>query len=247
MRDTIQTLLAGDLPRCALCQIKSIGICANSGEEELSWLEDAKLYRRYSAGSMITFAGDRLDYVGSIMTGIASIGGAREDGRRQTYGVLMPGDFLGRPGRAVSSFDIEAITDIELCGFKPAVFDNLLEKAPQLHARMLEMTLDELDAARAWMLMLGRKTAREKLCSLLVYLLDRQMRLDETQNTPLLRLPLTRERIGDFLALTLETVSRQFSALKRDGIIQDLERHAVSIPDPDRLRQEAGTDPFHAG
>jgi CRP/FNR family transcriptional regulator, anaerobic regulatory protein len=242
MRDTIQTLLTGDLPRCAVCQIKSIGICAHSSEEELSWLEDAKLYRRYAAGSMITFAGDRLDYVGSIMTGIAAIGGSREDGRRQTYGVLMPGDFLGRPGRAVSSFDIEAITDIELCGFKPSAFDNLLEKAPQLHARMLEMTLDELDAARAWMMMLGRKTAREKLCSLLVYLLDRQRRLDESKKATALRLPLTRERIGDFLALTLETVSRQFSALKRDGLIKDLERHLVDIPDIERLRHEAGND-----
>lgn len=242
MRDTIHTLLAGSLPRCAVCQIKSIGICADSNDEELSWLEDAKLYRRYAAGSMVTFAGDRLDYVGSIMTGIASIGGSREDGRRQTYGVLMPGDFLGRPGRAKASFDIEAITDIELCGFKPAVFDNLLVKAPKLHARMLEMTLDELDAARAWMLMLGRKSAREKLCSLLVYLMDRQVRLDETPDATVLRMPLTRERIGDFLALTLETVSRQFSGLKRDGIIQEIDRYTLMIPDLDRLRQAAGNE-----
>lgn len=244
MRDTIQTLLAGDLPRCAFCQIKSIGVCANSGDEELSWLEDAKLYRRFPAGSMITFAGDQLDYVGSIMTGIAAIGGSREDGRRQTYGVLMPGDFLGRPGRGTSSFDIEAITDVELCGFKPKIFDNLLEKAPRLHARMLEMTLDELDAARAWMMMLGRKNAREKMCSLLIYLLDRQRRLDEDRHGAVLRLPLTRERIGDFLALTLETVSRQFTLLKRDGLIVELERNVLTIPDPDRLRHESGADGF---
>ena len=242
MRDTIHTLLTGSLPPCALCQIRSVGICANSTDEELGWLEEAKLYRRYPAGTMIAFAGDRLDSVGSIMTGIAAIGGARADGRRQTYGVLMPGDFLGRPGRARVTFDIEAITDIELCGFKPAVFDTLLERAPQLHARMLEMTLDELDAARAWMMMLGRKSAREKLCSLLIYLLDRQDRLDESSDASILRLPLTRERIGDFLALTLETVSRQFSGLRRDGVTEDLERHVLIIPDPERLRHEAGAD-----
>lgn len=242
MRDTIQTLLAGELPKCALCQIKHIGICANSTEEELSWLEDAKLYRRYDAGSVIAFAGDRLEVVGSIMTGIAAIGGSREDGRRQTYGVLMPGDFMGRPGRAIAPFDIEAVTDIELCGFKPEIFDNLLHKAPLLHARMLEMTLDELEAARAWMMMLGRKSAREKIASLLVYLLDRQRRLDESFNAKILRLPLTRERIGDFVALTFETVSRQFTRLKRDGLIDELGRHTISIKDEARLRGESGAD-----
>lgn len=242
MHDTIATLIAGALPRCAMCQIKMIGICADSDGEELSWLEDAKIYRKFRAGTMVSFAGDRLDYVGSIMTGVASIGGSRDDGRRQTFGVLMPGDFLGRPGRPVVSFDIEAITDIELCGFKPAVFDQLLVRAPKLHARMLEMTLDELDAARAWMMMLGRKSAREKVCSLLVYLLDRQIRLDEAQDVSILRLPLTRERIGDFLALTIETVSRQFSALKQDGVIIELQRNAVVVPDHAKLRHEAGTD-----
>lgn len=242
MHDPIQTLLSGDLPRCAVCHIKSIGVCAHSSEQELGWLEDAKLYRRFKAGTMIAYSGDKLDYVGSIMTGIASIGGTRSDGRRQTYGVLMPGDFLGRPGRTIASFDIEAVTDIELCGFTSSTFGQLLVRAPQLHARMLEMTLDELDAARAWMMMLGRKSAREKLCSLLVYLMDRQIRLDEGKGIGVLRLPLTRERIGDFLALTIETVSRQFTALKKDGLIDDVQRNTLLIVDLPKLRIESGVD-----
>ena len=107
------------------------------------------------------------------------------------------------------------------------------------------MTLDELDAAREWMLLLGRKTAREKIASLsgdhrpAGCLAERCKR---TGGPMAVDLPLTREEMADYLGLTLETVSRQISALKKEGVI-DLEgkRH-VTIPDFDRLLEEAGDD-----
>jgi CRP/FNR family transcriptional regulator, anaerobic regulatory protein len=106
------------------------------------------------------------------------------------------------------------------------------------------MTLDELDAAREWMLLLGRKTAREKIASLLAIIArrDASLKVSTVRGRLSFDLPLTREAMADYLGLTLETVSRQVSALKRDGVIElDGKRH-VTIPDIDRLLQEAGDD-----
>ncbi len=106
------------------------------------------------------------------------------------------------------------------------------------------MTLDELDAAREWMLVLGRKTAREKIASLLSIIARRDASV--SPNGPsgpmIFDLPLTREAMADYLGLTLETVSRQMSALKKDGVIQLEGKRKVTVPDMGRLMEEAGDD-----
>jgi CRP/FNR family transcriptional regulator len=106
------------------------------------------------------------------------------------------------------------------------------------------MTLDELDAAREWMLLLGRKTAREKIASLVAIIGRRDAALHiRGRNGPLtFDLPLTREAMADYLGLTLETVSRQISALKRDGVIELVGKRHVTVPNLDRLLEEAGDD-----
>ena len=115
-------------------------------------------------------------------------------------------------------------------------------------AALLEMTLDELDAAREWMLLLGRKTAREKIASLLVILArrDAALRAQGAATRASFDLPLTREAMADYLGLTLETVSRQISALKRDGVIGLVGTRRVDVPDMRRLIDEAGDD-SHGG
>jgi len=90
-----------------------------------------------------------------------------EDGRRQMVGLLLPSDFVGRPGRQTAPFDVVAATEVVLCRFQKTPFESLLTTTPSVGARLLEMTLDELDSAREWMLLLGRKTAREKIASVL--------------------------------------------------------------------------------
>ena len=106
------------------------------------------------------------------------------------------------------------------------------------------MTLDELDAAREWMLVLGRKTAREKIASLLSIIArrDATLQLKGAEGPLVFDLPLTREAMADYLGLTLETVSRQMSALRRDGVIELQGKRHVTIPDFGRLMEEAGDD-----
>jgi CRP/FNR family transcriptional regulator len=118
----------------------------------------------------------------------------------------------------------------------------MMIKTPHVAHRLLEMTLDELDAAREWLLLLGRKTAREKIASFLVILARRESALQGLHAISSIEVPLTREEMADYLGLTLETVSRQMSALKRDGLIQTMGKRGVQIPDLVALQRVAGAD-----
>jgi CRP/FNR family transcriptional regulator, anaerobic regulatory protein len=210
----------------------------------LKLLENIKYYRTFEAGQTVIWAGDRMDFVASVVTGIATLTQTMEDGRRQMVGLLQPSDFVGRPGRATAAFDVTAVSDLVMCCFRKKPFEEMMVSTPHVAQRLLEMTLDELDAAREWMLLLGRKTAREKIASLLAILARRTTMLTQKRagGAIAFELPLTREAMADYLGLTLETVSRQMSALKKDGVIVVEGNRSVTVPDYDRLVEEAGDD-----
>ncbi len=207
-------------------------------------LEQIKYYRSFEAGQTVIWSGDRMDFVASVVTGIATLSQTMEDGRRQMVGLLLPSDFVGRPGRPSSAYDVTAATDLVMCCFRKKPFEDLMFRTPNIGQRLLEMTLDELDAAREWMLLLGRKTAREKIASLLCIVARRDASLQLTQSNGQLRfdLPLTREAMSEYLGLTLETVSRQMSSLRREGLIETEGKRHIVIPDFDRLLEETGDD-----
>ena len=229
---------------CNDCPIRHRAVCARCEGDELGRLEEIKYYRSFEAGQTVIWAGDRMDFVGSVVTGIATLTQTLEDGRTQMVGLLLPSDFVGRPGRMTAAYNVTATTDILMCCFRKKPFEEVMYRTPHIAQRLLQMTLDELDAAREWMLLLGRKTAREKIASLLsiVARRDASIKMMEAQGQMAFDLPLTREAMADYLGLTLETVSRQISALKRDGVIRLEGKRHVTVPDMDRLLLEAGDD-----
>ncbi len=230
--------------RCADCGIRHRAVCARCDETELARLEEVKFYRSYEAGQKIVWAGDDLSFVASVVSGIATMAQTLEDGRVQMVGLLLPSDFIGRPGRTSTPYDITAASDVTLCCFRRAPFERLLADMPHVAGRLLEMTLDELDAAREWMMVLGRKTARERIASLLVSVARREASFDLAPRTRDIRLdlPLTREAMSEYLGLTIETVSRQISQLGREGVIELDGKRKIVIPDLDRLGAETGDE-----
>ncbi|WP_420344534.1 transcriptional regulator FnrL [Paenirhodobacter sp.] len=229
---------------CGDCPIRHRAVCARCEADELEALEQIKYYRRFEAGQTLIWAGDQMDFVASVITGIATLTQTLEDGRTQMVGLLLPSDFVGRPGRGRAAYNVTATTDILMCCFRRRPFEEMMERTPHIAQRLLQMTLDELDAAREWMLILGRKTAREKIASLLSIIArrDASVKMRAAKGTMSFDLPLTREAMADYLGLTLETVSRQISALKRDGVIELEGKRHVIIPDIDQLLIEAGDD-----
>jgi len=185
--------------------------------EELQRLESIKYYSSYQAGQPIVWAGDRLEFVASMVSGTATIEHLTDDGRKQTLGLLLASDFIGRPGRDTAPYDVTAVTDVTLCCFRRKQFED-------------------------WMFLLGRKTAREKIASLLLLIARRTEApgVAPVGNSRAVELPLTRDAMSDYLGLTLETVSRQFSKLKADGVIRLDGKRKVILPDIERLKREAG-------
>ena len=228
---------------CSECPIRHRAVCARCEPDELQKLEEVKYYRSFDAGQTIIWSGDRMDFVASMVLGVAALTQTLEDGRRQMVGLLLPSDFVGRPGREIARFDVVAVAPTTLCCFRRKPFEQLLETTPNVSQRLLEMALDELDAAREWMLLLGRKTAREKIASLISIIARRASIAGETDHeTIAVDLPLTREAMSDYLGLTLETVSRQISALRRDKVIVLEGNRRILIPDMNSLLAETGDD-----
>lgn len=229
---------------CKDCPIRHRAVCARCDSDELEKLEEIKYYRSFEAGQTIVWSGDRMDFVASMVSGVATLTQTMEDGRRQMVGLLLPSDFVGRPGRNTAPYDVVATTDMVMCCFRKKPFERLVESTPHIAGRLLQMTLDELDAAREWMLVLGRKTAREKIASLLAIIVrrDASLHYGEARSKVEIEVPLTREAMSEYLGLTLETVSRQMSALKRDGVIILEGKRRIIVPDVDRLMEEAGDD-----
>ena len=204
-------------------------------------LDSIKTYRSYSAGESILWRGEPVSFLASVVSGIATLSKTLEDGRTQMVGLLLPSDFIGRPGRSQVAFDVTATTDVILCCFERDPFEKLVDETPHISQRLMELALDELDAARDWMLLLGRKTAREKIATF-IELLARRSNTDSQGRISTLPLPMTRDQIANYLGLTLETVSRQFNALKKEGVIDFSDRRTMTIMDLPALQDATGND-----
>lgn len=229
---------------CSDCPIRHRAVCSRCETDEFERLNAIKFYRTFPAGQTIAVRGDEIETVSSVVSGTATLSRVMEDGRTQIVGLLLPSDFIGRPGRRNLQYDVVAVSDVTLCCFRIGPFEALVAEMPHIAERMLEMALDELDAAREWMLLLGRKTAREKVASFLL-LIHRRNRVPDSETTVddlRLELPLTREVMATYLGLTIETVSRQLTALRKDGIIEAEGKKVIVIKDLIALMMESGDD-----
>ncbi|MEL6317783.1 MAG: Crp/Fnr family transcriptional regulator [Pseudomonadota bacterium] len=224
--------------RCATCAIRERAICAYCSPEDLKRLDAIKSYKVYAKGSTIVTAGERSPFVGSIVNGVVALSQTLMDGRAQIVGLQFPSDFLGGAFRETAPCDAIAASEVLLCQFERAAFDALMRDLPTLRARLLDITITELDASRDWLTLLGQKTAREKLSSFLLMLLRRANPTPD--DAVVVELPLTRAEIGRFLGLTIETVSRQLSSLRAAGLIQLEDHRRVMVLDAAALAAEAG-------
>jgi len=235
---------------CANCAIRHRAVCGALNDEELSELGRIGRTRHFKAGDVILADEEPTTFFANIVSGVIKLEKTSADGRQQIVGLIFPPDFLGRAFSQSNPYFAQAATNVEACTFPHAGFEQLLSKHPGLEHRLFENTLNELDSAREWMFVLGRKSAREKVASFLHLIAKRQPMIgcshaDQTAHGPHtanFELPLTRADIADFLGLTIETVSRQLSNLKRQGIIQLLSGREVLVPDLHQLESLASGD-----
>lgn len=227
---------------CSQCLVRNRAICAGLDHDELEALRQLGRKQKIIKGQTLVWEGEESVVVANVIEGVLKVSMSILDGREQIVGMMFSSDFIGRPFGQRSPYSVTALTDAELCVFSRAAFDGFARQHPELEHKLLQRTLGELDRAREWMLLLGKKTAMERVAT---WLLEMSSRLGETgcsaHETELdeFELPLDRQQIGDVLGLTIETVSRQLSRLKADGIINLPERRRVTIQDRQRLQDLA--------
>lgn len=226
----------GDSP-CAACTIRDTAFCGALTDDELPALTAIMTMIDVAAHQPIIDEGEPADYLFNVTAGAVKLYKLLPDGRRQITGFLFEGDFLGIAMNERYAYSAEAVGPVGLCRFPRRKLENLLDETPKLEKRLLGMASNELVQAQDQILLLGRKTAREKLVTFLLSLSDRSAQRGDPA-TPV-ALPMGRADIADYLGLTTETVSRTITGLKREGHIRLLQGGLVDLPHPEALRNLA--------
>lgn len=229
---------------CSICSARHLSVCNVLAEDGLRRLSGISDIQAFGAGDILVREGDPATNLYNITVGAVRVYKLLPDGRRQIVGFLFPGDFLGLATGDRYAFSAEALSGGTACRFQKKAYRKLLAEQPDLEAALLDRASHELQAAHNQMLLLGRKTAVERLASFLADLATRDRRAGGGGR--IIQLPMTRAEIADYLGLTTETVSRVTSRLKTRGVIRLLSLHSLSIEKPAELAELAGLDAVEA-
>lgn len=192
--------------------------------------------QRLEPGQPIFHEGDAVKRVFMLANGSLKIYTLLADGRRQITGFMFPGDFLGIAIDDEYAFTAEALNKAELWWFTREAFDRFVEENSRVERELYRLAAHELAAAQAQMVLLGRKTAAERLATFFLALLDRQELVDCHTHTEI-DLPMSRLDIADYLGLTKETVSRMLAHLRDRKLIRLASQDRIEILDRDGLKE----------
>jgi len=219
--------------RCADCLVRDRALCSSMSDAELATLAEIGRRRTVPQGQVIVWEGDRAAICANLVSGVLKLTSATPDGREAIVGLLFPGDFVGELFVEEAQVTVTSVGEADLCFYPRARFESVLDRHAALERLLLRRTMDSLAEARTRLLVLGRRTAEEKVVGFLAELSDRLGTDGEPART--FALPLTRGEMADLLGLTIETVSRQLSRLKADGVIALSGTRGVEILSRQRL------------
>ncbi|HEU4820428.1 MAG TPA: helix-turn-helix domain-containing protein [Qipengyuania sp.] len=229
---------------CEGCPVRPITICRSLRPDVLADMRRLGALQRLSPGQPVFHEGDPARRVFMLTLGSLKIYSLLGDGRRQVTGFMFPGDFLGISVEGEYAFTIEALEDAELWWFSRDAFDGFIETHPSVERELYRMAAHELAAAQRQMVLLGRKTAAERLASFFLQLLRRQEQMTGGESVRRFDLSMSRLDIADYLGLTKETVSRMLAELRGRGLIRLETLNRVEVLDLDRLKDvAAGNEP----
>lgn len=218
---------------CFDCAVRELAVCGVLEAAALRQFKESGPTVHYDSGETVVFEADQAANVYSLTSGLLRLSKLLPDGRRQIAGFLFPGDFLGITMEEEHAFTAEAVAPSTLCKFQRRQFDEFVSRHPALERRLYAVAAHELAAARQQLVLLGRKTATERIASFLLMLDGRCHSIAGEE----IGFPMSRADIGDYLGLRIETVSREISALKAARVIQLTSRQSFRIVDRGRLAQ----------
>jgi CRP-like cAMP-binding protein len=198
--------------------------------DDMVVLQRASSKIRFDRGETIFNEGDPAEHAYRVISGAVRLCKHMADGRRQIAQFLLPGDFFSFVDMTEHSFTAEAVCDVELTCYPQRQITRLTEERLGLRRYFGSLLSRRVRDVQNHLVMLGRQTAKEKVASFLVMLVERQ----GAENSRL-AVPMSRQDIADYLGLTIETVCRVLSAMKRKKLIDIPGLHDLTIRDFDAL------------
>lgn len=222
---------------CNDCQARNSKLCSVFDGDNIAELFEIANPVKVDKGSYLLHEEDSTKYVYNLSSGVSAVERLASDGRRQIMAFIYPGDFIGVSAGPAYSISDRALTDVSACKWHIRDIEALYVKYPELEHRVHEIATRVLAATMDQIFVLGRKNAIEKIAYFLLYIDKRQVKFDG--HTDEFMLPMTRADIADYLGITVETVSRAFSLLKKKGLIELSQNWVVRLLDKDTLAEIA--------
>jgi CRP/FNR family transcriptional regulator len=219
---------------CANCNLRELCLPRQIGDGDMARIEQVVFARRrLKRGDSLFKAGDPFNSLYAIRSGFLKTTVLNADGREQVTGFRMGGELLGLDGIGSGSYNGNAIAleDSELCVLPFALIEELGREVPAIQRNLHSVLSREIVRDHGVMMLLGSMSAEERLATFLLSLSRRFTARGYSASDFHLR--MTREEIGSFLGLKLETVSRLFSRFQADGLIEVQQKHV-------RIREIAG-------
>lgn len=202
--------------------------------------------KSYHANQTVTYAQEKPDFIGCVLTGILRIQKTLADGREHIVGLLVEGDVFGRVFDGAAEFSIEAATDTEICAFPRAEFEALLFQSPDLERAVLLNITNELDRAREWLIILSNHKIVGRIAGFLLLMCSRFRDIDHIlQPSPEgieVKIPISRDDLAHLLGTRPESISRSLHSLGDQGIIEILASDRMLIRDTKALALVADED-----
>ncbi|MDA9435771.1 Crp/Fnr family transcriptional regulator [Bradyrhizobium sp. CCBAU 51627] len=217
---------------CSDCAVRGTAVCASLDPAELREFEHLGRRVHFSTGETVFSEEDITTSFFNLLEGVMRLYKLLPDGRRQIVGFALPGDFLGMNMSGRHNFSADAIGAVTACQFAKVPFGRFIEDRPHLLQRINELAIRELSQARDHMVLLGRRSADEKVATFLLGWRERLVSVKGSSN--IVPLPMSRQDIADYLGLTIETVSRTFTKLERHGAIE-IVHGGICLRDPARV------------
>lgn len=218
---------------CVKCGSRSIGLCAPLDVAALDDMSGESERLTVEPRDAIFHQGDPARYVYTLTEGMARLTRVLPDGRQSVIGFRFAGDLLGFTPGSEHAFGAEMLTRGTVCRLDRRRLEQLFRRYPVLERRFLDLCVKELAASQDHILALGRFNAEERVAAFLVSLAEAQER--RGRPGPVFDLPATRADIGEFLGLTLETVSRAISAFRKRGWIRLHGHSGIELADRESL------------
>jgi CRP/FNR family transcriptional regulator len=212
-------------------------LCAAIEPDELELINAIVTKTDHLPEVTIFAEGESSDNIYNVTRGVVRISKLLPDGRRQITGFMFPGDLLGLAHGDSFVYTAESVTPVSLCRLPRRKLEVLFKRVPNLERRLFAVTAHELAAAQDQMLLLGRKSAREKLSTFLLTMQDRARQRGQTDNP--IELAMSWADIADYLGMSHEHVSRTLRELVEDGNLKRLAKRRLVIVRGDALRDMA--------